>query len=82
MPPATFQVNGAAVRSIRMDAGIEISELAEEIGITSSYLSRIEVGRTATGRMKPATYVRLRTALGATDDQLLATREEPAHKEE
>ena len=81
-PPATFQVDGAAVRSIRMDAGIEISQLADEVGITASYLSRIEVG-TATGRMKPATYVRLRKALTATDnDILLAPREDRTHQKE
>ncbi|MFE9064836.1 helix-turn-helix domain-containing protein [Streptomyces violaceusniger] len=81
-PPATFQVDGAAVRSIRMDAGVEISQLADEVGITASYLSRIEVG-TATGRMKPATYVRLRKALRTTDKHLLlAPRDEERHKKE
>lgn len=79
--PPTFQVNGAAIRSIRMDAGIDISQLAAEIGITASYLSRIEVG-TASGRMKPRTYIRLRTALNATDKQLLiAPGETPPQKE-
>jgi transcriptional regulator with XRE-family HTH domain len=54
-----------------MQEGIEISQLAETVGITPSYLSRIEVG-TASGRMRPGTYAALRAALNASDDDLLA----------
>lgn len=82
-PQPTFQVNGAAIRTIRMQQGVEISELAEKAGITPSYLSRLEVG-TATGRMRPGRYAALRTALGLPPDdtQLLAPspHEEPHEK--
>ncbi|MCZ7413099.1 helix-turn-helix domain-containing protein [Streptomyces sp. WMMC897] len=74
-PQATFQVCGARVRSLRMDAGMEIADLAREVGITPSYLSRIEVG-TATGRMRPARYVRLRAALKTTDSKILIPPED------
>ncbi|MFE4857281.1 helix-turn-helix domain-containing protein [Streptomyces sp. NPDC056670] len=74
-PPATFQVNGAALREDRMRQGLGIKETAEAAGISRSYLQRLETS--ARQRMRPALYVRLRTALNSTDERLLAPSEKP-----
>lgn len=78
-PPATFQVNGAALRRTRMRQGIGMQAAADAAGITRSYLSRLETG-TASGRMRPDTYVALRTALRATDHDFLAPPEDQPEK--
>lgn len=72
--PTTFTVDGAAICSTRMQAGIEVQQLAEQVGCTASYLRKLERGTRS--RMSPSKYVRLRTALKATDDDLLAPTED------
>jgi transcriptional regulator with XRE-family HTH domain len=76
--PTTFQVAGAAIRTKRMQAGIEVQQLAEQIGCTASYLRKLETGTRT--RMRPGKYVRLRTALEATDNELLAPIEDPQER--
>ncbi|UNZ20570.1 helix-turn-helix transcriptional regulator [Streptomyces sp. 891-h] len=78
-PPATYQVNGAAVRHIRMRHGLDQKQAARAAGITASYLSRLETGTRT--QMRPDTYAALRTALCATDDQLLAPIDEEPTRE-
>lgn len=58
-----------------MQRGIQMADLARTVGITSSYLSRLETG--VRRQMRPPTYTALRASLGlkADDDQLLAQRE-------
>ncbi|MFE0699163.1 helix-turn-helix domain-containing protein [Streptomyces sp. NPDC058872] len=74
-PRPTFEVDGAAIRKIRMSRGLPIADLARRTGITPSYLSRLETG----GRrnMRPPKYTALREALGLPPDspQLLAHSE-------
>ena len=38
---------GAALRLLRVDAGISLRGLAEEVGVSSAYLSRVENGHDA-----------------------------------
>lgn len=73
-PPPTFQVNGAALRRYRMSQGLSIKQVASVAGISRSYLSHLEIG--ARTRMSPGAYVRLREALRAHDDSLLALTED------
>ncbi|MFJ1647919.1 helix-turn-helix domain-containing protein [Streptomyces sp. NPDC088258] len=68
--PTTFEVDGAAICTKRMQAGFEVTELAAVVGITASYLRKLERG--ARKHMRPGPYTRLRAALNATDDELLA----------
>ena len=68
------EVNGAAIRTIRKLAGVEIRDLATRIGITSSYLSRIETG--SRRRLRPSVYAALRAALDVPDKTLLIEEEE------
>lgn len=70
----TVEVDGAAIRRIRMLSGTELRDLATKARITPSYLSRIEVGTRR--QLGPTVYAAIRTHLGATDDQLLAHSED------
>lgn len=68
-----FTVNGAVIRELRMTAGVDTSDLAERAGISRRYLSHLENGTRS--RMRPAAYTRLRQALGAAENELLASKE-------
>ncbi len=68
-PPTTFQVDGTAICTKRMQAGMEVQQLADKAGITGSYLRKLERG--ARKHMKPSTYARLKAALNANETELL-----------
>lgn len=74
-PRPTFEVDGAVIRKIRMSRGIPTADLARRIGISRSYLTRLEIG--VRRHMRPHTYAALRQALElpSTDTQLLANSE-------
>ncbi|MGW7087620.1 helix-turn-helix domain-containing protein [Streptomyces sp. NPDC054871] len=78
-PPTTYTVNGRKVRELRMAAGVELADLAEAAGISRRYLSHIENGTRKHPR--PGPYQRLRKALGANEEELLAPPETPPQKE-
>lgn len=77
--PPTFTVDGDAIREERMQAGLEISELAEAAGISRRYLSHLENGTRS--RMRPRKYTQLRAALNSTDARLLAPQRTDTPKE-
>lgn len=68
--PPTFQVNGAAIRKRRMQRGMDPSDLARAVGVTASYITKLERGDRS--HMRPGPYVALRAALEADDEELLA----------
>ena len=68
--PSTVEIDGTAIRRIRMSNGTEMRDLAQSAGITRSYLCRIETG--SRRHLRPRTYAALRDSLGVTDDQVLA----------
>lgn len=72
--PTTFQVKGAAIYTTRMQQGMSIRQLADQVGCSTSYLRKLERGTRS--RMGPEYYIRLRTTLAATDNDLLAPAEE------
>ena len=72
-PPSTYQVNGAAIRTRRMELGMSIAECAAAIGISRPYLDQLELGHRRHPR--PPIYAALCTALRVTDAQLLAAEE-------
>lgn len=80
-PPATYLVNGAALRTRREELGLNIAECAAKAGITRGYLNQLELGHRR--RARPPTYMALRTALqlDPTDSRLLAPTEDPHRKE-
>ena len=73
--PATYLVHGPSLRKRRKSLGLSVREAADRAGISRSYLQRLETGTRE--RMGPPRYIRLRTALSATDDQLAPPRAEP-----
>ena len=87
--PTTFEVDGTAICNKRMNAGMEVQQLADLVGITAieapppaslvgitaNYLRKVERGvRT---RMRPGPYQALRAALNATENELLAPHADP-----
>lgn len=69
--PTTFTVDGTAICTRRMNAGMDVQQLADMVGITDSYLRKLERGvRT---RMSPGPYQALRAALNANETELLRT---------
>jgi transcriptional regulator with XRE-family HTH domain len=76
--PTTFEVDGTAICTKRMQAGMEVQQLAEAAGITASYLRKLERGvRT---RMRPGHYQALRAALDANETELLRSPQDPPER--
>ena len=79
--PATFQVNGAAIRTRRKHLGMTQGMCADAASISRSYLAEIEAGHRQ--RMRPPTYAGLRTALQIQpDDEQLLTPTEGQHRKD
>ncbi|MEE6264972.1 helix-turn-helix domain-containing protein [Streptomyces sp. VTCC 41912] len=78
-PQPTYQVNGAAIREIRMSLGMSIAEAAANAGISASYLRQLELGFKR--HMRPPNYTAIRTVLRTTDARILAPPEDPIEKE-
>ncbi|MFF7096347.1 helix-turn-helix domain-containing protein [Streptomyces rubradiris] len=80
-PQPTFQVDGAAIRTRRMQLGMSLRSCARAAGIAHSYLSEIENGLKED--MRPPTYAALRTALHVPpDDSLLLSASTEQHRKE
>lgn len=67
--PTTITVNGFALREIRLRSGVDLASFAEQVGVTRSYLSKIELGRNT--RVSPQTYAALLVALDIADRRVL-----------
>ncbi|MFI8499397.1 helix-turn-helix domain-containing protein [Streptomyces sp. NPDC085524] len=76
--PPTYQVNGAVIRTVRMQAGLGTNEVAQAAGISQRYLNHLENGYRK--HMRPAPYVRLRTALGLEPDDTSLLDEAPEER--
>lgn len=79
MESPRLTVNGALVRRTRKKRGLEIADVAARVGISRSYLSRIEVRSL---RLTPSTYKALCAALNCDYDDLLAMGEDEPKEEE
>lgn len=76
--PTTFEVDGLAICTKRMQAGMEVQQLAAAAGITASYLRKLERGDRT--RMRPGNYQALRAALEANETELLAPHPDPPER--
>lgn len=65
----TFEVDGPAIRELRMEAGLTTAQLADAIGCSRVYLSHIEVG--IRKRMGPQFFAALRTVLEVRSSAIL-----------
>ncbi|MFG2826042.1 helix-turn-helix domain-containing protein [Streptomyces sp. NPDC048434] len=81
-PHPTIPVNGAAIRTTRLDAGLSTAETARRAGISDCYLRHLETGYR--DRMGPGRYAALRKALGlpASDRRLLTPAPPEDHAQE
>ncbi|MFJ6616637.1 helix-turn-helix domain-containing protein [Kitasatospora sp. NPDC091335] len=70
---STVEVDGPAIRTIRKRRGLDMNTLANQVGITTNYLSRIETGTRR--RVRPSVYAALRQHLGVNPDEILAPSE-------
>ena len=73
--PTTYRVDGTAICNKRMNAGMEVQQLADLVGITPNYLRKLERG--ARKHLGPGYYQALRAALDANEDELLAPHPDP-----
>jgi len=69
--PTTIEVNGYALRELRVRSGIGVAELAEQVGVQRPYIAKIELGHSQ--RVSPKVYTALLTALSITDRRVLLT---------
>ncbi|MFI7294035.1 multiprotein-bridging factor 1 family protein [Streptomyces sp. NPDC050121] len=76
--PTTFEVDGTAICTKRMQAGMEVQQLADQAGITASFLRKLERGDRH--RMRPGKYQGLRAALKANETELLAPHPKPPER--
>lgn len=81
-PHPTIPVNGAAIRTTRLDAGLSTAETARRAGISDCYLRHLETGYR--DRMGPERYAALRKALGlrASDKRLRTPAPPEDHTQE
>lgn len=79
--PATYQVDGAAIRTRRMELGLTQARCAALAEISRPYLSQLESGDRDS--LRPPTYARLRSALKCKRSKrlLLSSRNEPPREE-
>jgi transcriptional regulator with XRE-family HTH domain len=67
--PTTYEVNGFALREVRMRSGIEVQELADLVGVQRPYIAKIELGHSQ--RVSPKVFNALLAALTIKDRRAL-----------
>lgn len=65
----TVQINGFAVRELRIRSGLGVQELAERAGVKRPYIARIELGHSQ--RVSPKVYNAILSALAINDRRVL-----------
>lgn len=65
----TIQVNGFALRELRMRSGLGVAELAERVGVKRPYIAKIELGHSQ--RVSPKVFNSLLSALTISDRRVL-----------
>lgn len=80
-PQPTIPVDGAAIRTRRMELGLTQGQLAKRARLSRPYVTQLENGNRSD--MRPPTYTRLRYALRiqTADRRLLAATEEQHGKD-
>lgn len=65
----TVEVNGYALRELRVRSGIGVADLATAAGVQRPYIAKIELGHSQ--RVSPKVYNSLLAALAITDRRVL-----------
>lgn len=75
----TVEVNGYALRELRMRTGIGVAELAEQVGVQRPYIAKIELGHSR--RVSPKVYTAILSALAIQDRRVLLANPHGATEE-
>lgn len=67
--PTTVEVNGYALRELRIRTGVEVAELAERVGVQRPYIAKIELGHSQ--RVSAEVYAAINKALAIKDYRAL-----------
>jgi transcriptional regulator with XRE-family HTH domain len=67
--PTTIEVNGYALRELRIRSGLAVLDLANQVGVKRPYIAKIELGHSR--RVSPKVYNALLEALSITDRRVL-----------
>lgn len=67
--PTTVEVNGYALRELRIRSGLGVMDLANQVGVKRPYIAKIELGHSR--RVSPKVYTALLEALSITDRRVL-----------
>lgn len=67
--PTTVEMNGYALRELRVRSGLAVAELAKAVGVQRPYIAKIELGHSK--RVSPKVYNALLSALSITDRRVL-----------
>lgn len=65
----TIDINGYALRELRIRSGIAVAELAGQVGVQRPYIAKIELGHSR--RVSPKVFNSLMQALAITDRRVL-----------
>ncbi len=70
MPTATtVEINGFALRELRVRTGLSVADLATQVGVQRPYVAKIELGHSH--RVSPKVFNALLSALAITDRRVL-----------
>ncbi|MGZ4519139.1 MAG: helix-turn-helix domain-containing protein [Mycobacteriaceae bacterium] len=78
--PTTVEINGYALRELRVRSGLGVAELAAQVGVQRPYIAKIELGHSR--RVSPKVYNSLLSALSITDRRVLLTNPHGADLEQ
>jgi transcriptional regulator with XRE-family HTH domain len=67
--PTTVEINGYALRELRVRSGLGVHELAAQVGVQRPYIAKIELGHSR--RVSPKVYNAILSALSITDRRVL-----------
>lgn len=67
--PTTVEVNGYAIRELRVRSGLGVAELADQVGVKRPYIAKIELGHSR--RVSPKVFKALMDALSIQDRRSL-----------
>lgn len=65
----TIEVNGYALRELRIRSGLGVAELAAQVGVQRPYIAKIELGHSR--RVSPKVFNALLSALSINDRRAL-----------
>lgn len=65
----TVEVNGFALRELRIRSGVGVADLAKQVDVQRPYIAKIELGHSR--RVSPKVFNALLSALSITDRRVL-----------